>query len=99
VTPQSDGNTKLEVTVEHLAPPDRVTPNATSYVVWVTPKSGGPAQNMGSLKVDDKLKGELTTVVPFRDFEIQVTPEPNSHATSPTHPEVMQAMVHVPAPG
>jgi hypothetical protein len=37
-----DGNTAVAVTVKHLAPPDRLARDATTYVVWAHPL-GTPA--------------------------------------------------------
>lgn len=96
VTPQKDGNTKLVVNVEHLASPEQAAPDATTYVVWVTPQGGGSPQNMGALTVDKNLNGSLTTMVPFRDFDVKVTAEPSAHATQPTRHQVMEARVHLP---
>jgi hypothetical protein len=35
-----NGNAPLDIKVDHLAPPERIAPGATSYVVWVNPCAG-----------------------------------------------------------
>ncbi|HVR18497.1 MAG TPA: hypothetical protein VMS65_02335, partial [Polyangiaceae bacterium] len=41
-----NGNTAARVEVKHLAPPSRVAPDATTYVVWIHPL-GQSIQNVG----------------------------------------------------
>jgi hypothetical protein len=96
VTQQKDGNTKLEVKVARLAPPEQAAAGASAYVVWVTPSEGGAPQNMGALRVDKNLNGSLTTLVPFTDFEVRVTAEADPYVTTPTHHQIMHAAVKVP---
>src|SRR4051812_26268756 len=48
------GNTRVDVKVKHLAPPENVVPKATSYVVWVKSLEGNrPPENVGALRVND----------------------------------------------
>src|SRR5688500_8016789 len=55
-----NGNAQLDIKVDHLAPPERIAPGATSYVVWVKPMRGDmKLQNLGALRVDKNLSGEL----------------------------------------
>ncbi len=80
-----NGNTKIELSVEHLAPPDRIASDATVYVVWVRSREGAAQPvNLGGLMVDSKLKGELVTVTPLRNFLLFVTPESSRIVTTPT---------------
>jgi len=80
-----NGNTTFELKVEHLAPPERVDPAATVYVVWTRGRESGAAvQNMGALIVDDDLNGSYTGVTPLKEFELFVTAEPTLSNTSPT---------------
>jgi hypothetical protein len=87
-------NTRLVITVQHLALPDRVSPGATSYVVWVAP--GGKdaeAQNVGALHVNEKLEGKLETVTPLQQFALWITAEPSPRAQSPTGTRVMSTSI------
>lgn len=89
-------NVTLEIVVDHLAPPDRIVPGATVYVVWATPAAeGSVAQNIGALKLDAKLKGKLKTVTPHKDFNVTITPEPSPTAPEPTGPAVLMRRITI----
>lgn len=90
---EKDGNRIVEVRVQHLSPPERATPGARTYVVWLVPRSGGAPQNMGVLNLGDDLGGSLTTTTSYRDFDILVTAEENPGATTPSARNVMHASV------
>jgi hypothetical protein len=91
-TPGENGNTTLRVFVRHLAPPQKVRPDATTYVVWVQPAGGAP-QNMGALKVDDDLRGTLTTVTPLTSFEVFITVETSPKVQEPSAGNLLSASV------
>jgi hypothetical protein len=86
------GNTSLAIRVKHLAPPWKVTADATVYVVWVQPPDAAQ-QNVGALTLDANLEGRLDTVTPHRRFLLTVTPESSGQATKPTHEPVFTANV------
>jgi hypothetical protein len=90
---EKDGNRTVEVRVQHLSAPERATPGARTYVVWLVPRSGGAPQNMGVLSLRDDLSGSLTTTTSYRDFDVLVTAEDNPGATSPSARSVMHASV------
>ena len=87
-----NGNTKIHVDVDHLAPPNALTPPASAYVVWVQP-SGQPPQNAGELRVNGDLHGSFRSSLPFKNFDIYVTPENDPRATAPTGPMVLKTTV------
>jgi hypothetical protein len=89
VSTTDDGNTKIDLVVQHLAPPEDINSGATVYVVWVTKSTvgneyGAEPQNLGALKVDDKLNGSMTAVTNLRSFDLYVTAEPSQATTTPT---------------
>lgn len=84
-----DGNTAVTVRVRHLARPERLTPPAKVYVVWVRPRKELPARNVGALKVDDDLNGALDTVTPDAAFELFVTAEQAGEAQAPSGPPLL----------
>jgi hypothetical protein len=86
------GNTKLTVRVKHLAPPWKMAPEATLYVVWVHPPDAA-SQNVGALTVDDNLEGRLDTVTPHRRFGLSVTPEASGQAAVPSREPVFTTTV------
>src|SRR5262245_13569451 len=57
VASEKDGSQSLEVNVEHLAPAERAQPGMTAYVVWLKPSEEGPPVNLGTLNVDNNLRG------------------------------------------
>ncbi len=87
-----NGNLKLAVEVKHLALPERVSPGATTYTVWVQP-AGAPPQNIGALRVDGELTGRLETLTPLREFELFITTEADQTVPAPTGPRVLSAAV------
>jgi hypothetical protein len=86
------GNTQLEVKVEHLAPPEKVSSGATVYVVWVIAKDA-PAVNVGDLKLNADLDGSLQTVTPQHAFELKITAESVSTASNISGPVVLSGSV------
>lgn len=93
VTSTKNDNTGIEVRVKHLAEPQRMTANATTYVVWAQPPGGAEPQNIGALRVGENLDGTLETVVPFKSFRLFVTPEASSAATTPTGDTIVSAQI------
>jgi hypothetical protein len=92
---EKDGNTKVKVQVERLAPPTVVDEDSSAYVVWLRPVGGLP-QNIGVLKVNKDLKGELETKTPFKQFSVIVTAEETANVRLPSGPPVMNTQVTVP---
>lgn len=84
VTAGPNGNSQLLVTVRHLAPPERVVPGSTAYVVWVAPLGDGAPQNVGVLKLDAALEGKLATVTPLQAFRLTIGVEADPQAQIPT---------------
>jgi hypothetical protein len=92
-----NGNYKVGVSVKHMAPPERVATGASSYVVWLRPLAGDqkaqPPMNVGALAVNKDLEGNLTTVTPYRQFDLFVTAEPVSNTTAPTGEQLLTTTV------
>lgn len=90
----SNRNTRLAITVRHLARPELIRPGSTVYVVWAKPQDPSlPPQNLGALLLSDDLKGKLETVTPFADFDLWITPEVDPGAREPYEIAVMTAEV------
>ena len=77
-------NTSVDVTVKHLAHPEKLTPPANNYVVWLRAGKGAPAQNIGALTVDKNLVGKLSTVTALHSFDLFVTAEAAGPVQQPT---------------
>ena len=87
------GNTKLEVEVQHLAPPSRVVPGSNVYIVWAQRDEKSAPQNIGVLAVGSDRKGKLETLTPLSSFEVFVTPEPTPDTVEPTSEPVMRSRI------
>ncbi|HTJ82681.1 MAG TPA: hypothetical protein VL400_13250 [Polyangiaceae bacterium] len=91
---EDNGNGKMTVSVEHLGDPSKLSPSATTYVVWIKPKKEGAAiQNVGALKVDDSYSGELEFSTTQTAFDITITPEASADVTDPKGRDVLRATI------
>lgn len=87
-----NGNTSVDITTKALAQPSALTPQENTYVVWFQPPGKSPT-DVGSLKVDNHLKGSLTTTVPYRRFKVFITAEQQRNIDSPHGPRMLTADV------
>lgn len=75
VSKTKSGNYFVELAIDNLAPPDRLDPAATAYVVWFQPKEQA-AVKAGTLSYDPKDRdGFLEATTPHREFTVLVTLE------------------------
>jgi hypothetical protein len=88
-----NGNTKVKVEVEHLAPPENLTPAKTVYVVWFQERGATSATVQGQLRPDKKQKAKFQGVTPMKTFEVIITAETDSQPTKPGEAEVLRASV------
>lgn len=95
VKKKGDNHNEVKVAVEHLAPVQRISPEASHYVVWLQPTEGQAMPiNVGVLDVDDDQEGELETSTPYKHFEVFVTAETEAQATAPRGERVLWATVN-----
>jgi hypothetical protein len=87
-----NGNTRVELKVEHLATPENLTPPRTAYVVWFQERGGEPL-NQGVLKPGKDLKATFRSVTPLKVFDVFVTGESDPNTKLPGEPEVMRASI------
>jgi len=85
--------TQVIVRVKHLAPPERVVPGATTYVVWVSPEGADTVEKAGAFQVDDRLQGSVMVVLPYDAFRLFITAEPSASVTTPAGQELLVASV------
>ncbi len=89
-------NTRLVVSVKHLAAPERVVPGATCYVVWAQASNDyRDAQNIGALHVNEDAEGELNTVTSMKKFSLFVTAESSPQSHRPTGRTLMKVDVEM----
>lgn len=89
----NNNNYKLEVSITNLAPPERLQPPRSTYVVWINTKENG-IQNIGQLNSENKffskaLKASLTTVTPYKPTRVFITAEDNAAIQYPGNPVVL----------
>src|SRR5687768_15858831 len=78
-----NGNTKVEIEVEHLAAPENLTPPRTAYVVWFQERGSDPL-NQGALKPNKNLKASFKSITPLKSFDVFVTAEADASTKSPS---------------
>jgi len=85
------GQTRLELEVANLAPPARVSEQATTYIAWYRKDSGATWSRVGGLKYDEgDREGKLAGSVPEVAFDLSVTAERTDSPASPS-PDVILA--------
>ena len=82
----------MEIEVEHLAPPENLTPPKTSYVVWFQERGSEPL-NQGALKPNKDLKANFKSTTPLKSFDVLVTAESDLTTKSPSGLEILRASV------
>lgn len=87
-----NGNVELDVKTAALAKPSALTPAENVYVVWLQ-EPGKDPQNLGELRVDKNLNGDLHTVTPFKRFKVFITAEQNAQEQQPSGIQVLSADV------
>jgi len=79
-----NGNTRVELEVKHLANPQDIKPQANTFVVWASPRTGESPQNLGALQVDQNLNGKIQTSTPLQSFQLFITAEASPYVKSPS---------------
>jgi hypothetical protein len=87
ISKDKNGNTRLKMTVQHLANLENLTPRASAYVVWLQERDGN-SENQGQLKMDKNLKATFETVTPFKSFDVFVTAEQDARLFQADPPNV-----------
>jgi len=89
-TSQDDnGNTVIDLTVKHLAPPQNLRPAKSMYIAWVkTPD--GEFFNAGRLKLNDNLDGQVRIVTPYPLFRVVVSAEDDPLVAGPGYQRVLE---------
>jgi hypothetical protein len=87
-----NGNTRVEIEVEHLAAPENLTPPRTAYVVWFQERGSEPL-NQGALKPNKSLKANFKSITPLKSFDVFVSAESDPNTKSPSGSEVLRASV------
>lgn len=92
ITRTHNNNTRIELEVHHLAPPQNLTPKKSVYVVWAqTPQ--GRTVNLGQMIVGRDRASEFIGITPLYEFRILVTAEEESTARVPSNQVVLSTDV------
>lgn len=83
-------NYELQLEVQNLAEPERLTPPRRNYVVWMVTKKHGTI-NIGNLKVNRKNKAELETVTPYKPIRVFITAEDGDKVVLPSTQVVLDS--------
>ena len=92
VKKDKNGNNELTIKAEHLAQPGRLTPPATTYVVWFQERNGDP-MSQGELRVRKDLGGEFKATTHLSNFDVLITAEGDPTTKSPSGQVVLTAKV------
>ncbi|MFU8805650.1 MAG: hypothetical protein ACNA8W_17690 [Bradymonadaceae bacterium] len=90
-----DRNNNQIVTVQddHLAPPQSINSEATTYVLWIHPIGTNDYINSGRLQIDNDRSAEIVVTTPFTDFEVFVTAETDAAVLHPSNSVVLHSVV------
>jgi hypothetical protein len=82
-----NGNYSLNINIVNLAPPQRLQPPATVYLVWMNTEGSG-TKNLGKITSSDNLlsktlKGSLSSVTRFKPTKVYITAENDATVSSP----------------
>lgn len=83
-----NGNAAVELSFQHLAKPDRLSPPKAFYLVWAE-SSFGRTTLLGKLQVTKKLKASWAGSVPFELFRMIVSAEDSETPQQPSAPFVL----------
>ncbi len=83
-------NYVIDLTVKHLANPDRLTPARKCYVVWIDTEQNGVI-NLGQLHISKNMGGSLKTNSPFKPTAIFITAEDDPTIKEPGMDTVLRS--------
>jgi len=91
-----NGNSKVEVKLDHLPDPRALDPTYATYVVWIKAEDATRFVNVGQVAINSQREGRLDTVTPHRSFTVVVTAEPDATASEPGTAVVLRGDVERP---
>ena len=86
-------NYSVKVKTINLAPPDKLVPPRSLYVVWMRTEFNG-TKNIGQMTsskplFSKKLKAKISTVSPYKPVQVFITGEENGNVTFPSLQSVL----------
>lgn len=83
----NNDNNEITIKAKYLASPERVSSNATAFVVWMVTEENG-IKNLGALYNENGEDSELETVTSFKGSEIFITAEEEAGVSMPQGLEI-----------
>ena len=82
---ERQGQTRLTVSIENLPPPERVSADSQHYVAWYRQGPKAIWQRVAALAYEaDSREATLVGSVPEKEFEFEITAEPEVDVSSPS---------------
>ena len=92
----SQGNVKVDLSVDYLPNPSELDRSLTTFVVWSIADDGSRVRNMGQFQIDSHRHGSVKLVTPLSDFKLLVTAEESGTAEKPSDYVVLQGRIDLP---
>ncbi|MGH7874590.1 MAG: hypothetical protein ACREQO_20560 [Candidatus Binatia bacterium] len=92
ITKTDNNNTRIELEVQHLAPPQNLVPKKSVYVVWAQAPQGRTI-NLGQMIVGQDRASEFIGITPLKEFRIIVTAEELPATATPSSQVVLSTEV------
>jgi hypothetical protein len=89
---KDNGNTRLNVKVEHMATPTSLTPPANVYILWVR-SSDGNVEKVGALRIGEDRKAEIEATTVAKEADVFITAEDSESVAAPTGMELLQTHI------
>ena len=90
VEPDDNDNYKIELEVDNLASPRRLTPPRRTYAVWAVTERNGTI-NLGNLNVSDDNNASLKATTPFKPIRVFITAEDDRNVVTPSTQVVLNS--------
>jgi hypothetical protein len=88
ISADANGNSRVQFTVKHLAPPNSLVPPKSFYVVW-SQNAEGRSVPLGRLWIGTNRDGAFEATLPFIEFRLIVTAETELVPAKPSEPFVL----------
>jgi hypothetical protein len=84
---------EMTLQIDHLAPPRRIDPTLSTYIVWIA-VPGHATAKLGKLEYDEKDRaGSLVATSAYPKFEVLVTLESDPSTSTPSSRVVLRKLV------
>lgn len=89
INTDKNNNYLIQLSINHLANPERLNPPKNHYVVWMDTQSGTTV-NLGMLSSNKKNKASFKTVSSSKPYQIFITAEDNGDFNAPGNQEIFR---------